>query len=121
MSVLPVFIELQKSPEVVAHLGTRIYQGIAPPNKIFPYAVWSGMGDTPSTNLDCRAQISQRYFQLVVFDTQATRAEIIRDAILKSLPYPDCTDGDLIPDMDEMVGDLKIFGRGFDANWWFDR
>ncbi|WP_314341389.1 DUF3168 domain-containing protein [Acinetobacter guillouiae] len=120
MNILPIFKTLQASPDVVALVNNRIYEDIAPNGTKFPYVIWSLVGGVPNHNLDCPPKIDHLTYQLVVYDTQATRASNIRKQISAVLD-PLCTITNLHPNHIERIGDLNVFGRGFDANWWFDR
>ncbi|MBJ8421910.1 DUF3168 domain-containing protein [Acinetobacter bereziniae] len=119
MNILPIFATLQNSP-VKDFVQNRIYEDIAPDGTKFPYVVWSLVGGVPNQNLDCPPKIDHLTFQVVVYDTQGTRASNIRKQISVVLD-PLCTITNLHPNHVERVADTNIFGRGFDANWWFDR
>ena len=119
MNILPVVEVLFSSP-VNSTLQNRIYEDVAPVGTTFPYVVWSTVGGIPEHNIDCSPQIDHLTFQLVVYDTQATRASDIRKAV-SSVLDPLCTITNLHPNHCEKTGDKTIFGRGFDANWWLDR
>lgn len=119
MNILPIFATLQNS-SVKDFVQNRIYEDIAPDKTLFPYVVWSLVGGVPNHNLDCPPKIDHLTFQVVVYDTQATRASNIRKAISAVLD-PLCTITNLHPNHVERIADTNIFGRGFDANWWFDR
>lgn len=119
MNILPIFATLQNSP-VKDLVQNRIYEDIAPHKARLPYVVWSLVSGVPNHNLDCPPKIDHLTFQVVVYDTQATRASNIRKAISVVLD-PLCTITNLHPNHFERIADTNIFGRGFDANWWFDR
>ncbi|MDO6646190.1 DUF3168 domain-containing protein [Acinetobacter guillouiae] len=120
MNILPIFKTLQASPDVVALVNNRIYEDIAPNGTKFPYVIWSLVGGVPNHNLDCPPKIDHLTYQLVVYDIERARASEIRKAISVVLD-PLCTITNLHPNHVERVADTNIFGRGFDANWWFDR
>lgn len=119
MNILPIFQTLQNSP-VKDLVQNRIYEDVAPHKTKFPYVVWQLIGGVPEHNLDCPPQIDHLTFQLVVYDTQATRASTTRKAISTVLD-PLCTITNIHQNYYERIGDTDVFGRGFDANWWFDR
>ena len=119
MNILPIFQTLQNSP-VKDFVQNRIYEDVAPKGTKFPYVVWQLIGGVPEHNLDCPPQIDHLTFQLVVYDTQATRASTTRKTISAVLDQL-CTITNIHPNYYERIGDTDVFGRGFDANWWFDR
>lgn len=120
MNILPIVSTLQAVPSVMQDLGNRIYEDVAPLGTQFPYVVWSTTTALPEHSIDRPAVIDQISFQVVVYDEFSTRASKIRK-LLCDVFDPLCTITNAHPNYYARVGDTDVFGRGFDANWWFDR
>ena len=123
MNILPVFPVLSVVDAVRAVLGTdpvRIFEDIAPDKTSYPYAVWTMITALPENNLDCPPNIDHVSFQIVVYDTNKTRASEVRKVVLIVIEQY-CHVTRFHPNHFERKADTNIFGRGFDANWFLDR
>lgn len=123
MNILPVFPVLSAVDAVKAVLGTdpvRIFEDIAPDKTSYPYAVWTTITALPQNNLDCPPNIDHVSFQIVVYDTNKTRASEVRKVVLNVIEQH-CHVTRFHPNHFERKADTNIFGRGFDANWFLDR
>ncbi len=121
MNILPIVSTLQASAAATAVLGdqSECMKMLAPRKTDFPYAVWSVVHGEPDNNLDCPG-LTTIVFDFKLLCMTATKSEhlklgksfsqVLKDntvmlqqyirAILNALP-------------------TNIFGRGFDANWFF--
>lgn len=120
MNILPIVPILLQHLDVSAVFADRIYEDIAPHKTAYPYAVWSNISGQPDNNLADPTPVDQITFQLVVYDTQATRASTNRKLIARVLESH-CFITGIHPNYYERIGDTDIFGRGFDGSWWIDR
>lgn len=53
MKQVPIYKTLKASPEVVALLGDKIYEDLAPTGTVAPYLVWSEVTGTIQIIIGC--------------------------------------------------------------------
>jgi len=117
MKQVPIYKTLKASPEVVALLGDKIYEDLAPTGTVAPYLVWSEVTGTPNNNLDCPANNDHVMYQIMVYSPYQKTASDIRTAVCEVLQQHSF----ILSRISDYEKDTKLFARGFDANWWLDR
>lgn len=117
MKQLPIYKTLKDSPEVVALLGDKIYEDLAPEKTMPPYLVWSEVAGTPNNNLDCPANNDHVMYQIMVYSPHQKTASDIRTAVCNVLQEHSY----ILSRIGDYENDTKLFSRGFDANWWLGR
>lgn len=123
MNILPVFEVLSANADIQVALGTdpvRVFEDIAPDKTNYPYAVWTMITAIPDNYLDCPPDFDHVSFQIVVYDTNKTRASVTRK-LIREVIEQHCLVTRFHPNHFERKSDTNIFGRGFDANWFLDR
>lgn len=110
---------LKADPAVYALLGERIYPSSAPLSAEVPYLVFQGIGSSPENTLDCGAANENSAFQFVVWHNDIQKAERIRLLASKVLESKQFYYTGKHPDTDD--AETKLFGRGWDMNWWSKR
>lgn len=110
---------LKADPDVYLELGERIYPSTAPNNVDIPYLVFQGMGSSPENTLDCGATNENGSYQFVVWHNDIKEAERIRLMASKVLEANQFYYEGKHPDLED--SETKLFGRGWDMNYWSER
>lgn len=110
---------LKADPTVYSLLGDRIYPNSADIGVEVPYLVFQGMGSDPDNTLDCGAANENSSFQFVVWHDDIKEAERIRLLASKVLEANHFYYTGKHPDNED--AETKLFGRGWDMNWWSER
>lgn len=117
MKQLPIYATLKNSPPVVALLGDKIYEDIAPERTKTPYLVWSDISGVPNTSIDNITNEDDVSYQIMIYSPQQKTASDIRSAVANVLKEHSL--------IDARVGHYetksKLFARGFTGDWWVDR
>lgn len=120
MSVLPIYTTLKADAELAAVIDVekKVFEDIAPHGTNPPYIIWQTISGQALNHLDEPADIDSLQYQLMVYASSTDEAYQLRDLCRQALERQSYI---LNPSINITDPQTKLFGRGFDANWYHSR
>lgn len=120
MSFLPIYRTLNADIDLalIINVESKAFEDVAPFGTEPPYIVWQTISGQAQNHLDEPANFDDTQYQVMVYATNARKANEIRDAVRVALEKRSWI---LNPSISQHDSKAKLYGRGFDANWILER
>lgn len=112
----PIAKTIKADTYLASKFGDRVFLGQADIGAAVPYLVFKGIGSEPENTIDCGAIDENDTYQMVIWHSNPKEAEDLRLKARKLLENAGFYYNGKHPDT--IDPETKLYGRGWDMNWW---